>query len=119
MKFKNAFSFFAGSLLFAISGLAGAAAVEIQAIPVDEANIPSNAATKSVSDVDIVMMKDDPAVAFDGGVGTFKATKPGKGEKINPNSAHVRNYVSHLRSTHESALSSVGAGEQIYSYGYA
>ena len=39
MKFKNAFSFIAGSLLLAISGLAGAAGVEIQAIPVDEANI--------------------------------------------------------------------------------
>ena len=119
MKFTSAFSLCAGSLLFAISSPAAAAGMEIQAIPVDEANIPSISSTKSVSDVYIVMMKADPAVAYDGGTGKFKATKPGKGEKINPNSAHVRDYVSHLQSTHDSALSSVGAGEKIYSYVYA
>lgn len=92
------------------------AQIEVQAV--DSAAIPA-ADTTAKSRVFIVMMRDDPAVAYDGGIGKLKATKPDAGKKINPNSAHVKKYVSHLISTHDSALSAVGAGSKIYSYSYA
>ncbi len=67
----------------------------------------------------IVQMRDDPAVAYSGGIGKYQATKPGNGQKINPNSAHVRKYVDYLESTHDEALQAVGVDEKIYSYRFA
>ena len=98
--------------------LAAPAMAQNKVQSVDSASIPA-ADTSAKSNVYIVMMKDDPAVAYDGGIGNYKATKPSKGNKINPNRAHVKKYVRFLSSTHDSALRSVGAGEKIYSYTYA
>ncbi len=57
----------------------------------------------------VVVMKADPAVAYDGGVPGIPATKPGKGKKINPNSAAVKKYDAHLKSQHNQSLQKVGA----------
>jgi subtilisin family serine protease len=84
--------------------------VESAAIPAADASVKSN--------VYIVMMRDDPAAVYDGDISGYKATKPPKGKKINPNSAHVKKYVNYLKSTHDKALSDVGASK-IYSYSYA
>ena len=92
------------------------AQIEVQAV--DNAAIPA-ADTAAKSHVYIVMMKDDPAVAYEGDITGYKATKPAKGTKINPNSASAKKYAGYLNSTHDSALSAVGAGEKIYSYSYA
>lgn len=102
---------FTTTFLSAVLGMALAAPATAQ--------IEVQAIDKAKSRVYIVMMRDDPAVAYDGGIGNFKATKPGKGKKINPKSAHVKKYVSYLNSTHDRALRAVGAGEKIYSYSYA
>ena len=44
----------------------------------------------------IVQMRDLPAVAYDGSIKGLAATKPAKGQKIDPNSAVVTKYVGHL-----------------------
>ena len=36
----------------------------------------------------IVIMADDAILAYDGGVAGYEATRPGKGNKVNPNSAN-------------------------------
>lgn len=106
---------FSLSILIGLGGF-GAAQAEINPVEYNAANIPA-AATKSA--VFIVQMKADPAVAYAGGIANLKATKPGKGQKINPNSANVRKYVAYLDSTHDQALASVRASTKIYSYHYA
>jgi len=68
----------------------------------------------------IVQLKGDPVVAYEGGIKGLAATKPGKGNKINPNSKNVKKYVQHLEANHDEALASVtAAGAKVYSYKYA
>jgi peptidase inhibitor I9 len=57
----------------------------------------------------VVVMRAPPAVAYDGGIAGLPATKPAKGQKINPNSAAVKKYQAHLESQHNASLRRVGA----------
>jgi len=66
----------------------------------------------------IVQMTELPVVAYDGSIKGYKATKPRKGEKIDPNSPQVANYKSYLESRHDAMLASVGGGKKLHSYGY-
>ncbi|MDF2179977.1 S8 family peptidase [Aliiglaciecola sp. CAU 1673] len=70
------------------------------------------------SRVYLVRMKDNPVVAYEGGIKGFKATKPGKNKKIDPNSQAVLKYSDYLTSKHDAALKSVGASKKLYSYKY-
>jgi subtilisin family serine protease len=63
-------------------------------------------------------LAEDPVVAYQGGVQGIPATRPGQGEKINPNAGSVRRYVSFLDASHGRAAASVGA-ELIYHYRYS
>jgi hypothetical protein len=63
---------------------------------------------KAETGVYVVVMAADPAVAYEGGVDGMPATKPGKGGKINPNSAHVKQYEKFLEKEHNKALEAVG-----------
>jgi subtilisin family serine protease len=67
----------------------------------------------------IVQMVDDPVVAYKGGVPGLKATKPGKGQKINPFSQDVVAYKAYLDARHGQVLSSVGGGRKLYNYYYS
>jgi hypothetical protein len=67
----------------------------------------------------IVQMSDMPVVSYAGGVPGLKATKPARGQKIDPNSPDVRNYVSFLVGKHDTALNAVGGGRKLYSYSYS
>jgi subtilisin family serine protease len=53
----------------------------------------------------IVVMAQDPVIAYEGDIAGYAATKPGKGEKINPNSAQVRKYEKFLEKQHKEVLS--------------
>ncbi|MEK7323936.1 MAG: S8 family serine peptidase, partial [Chloroflexota bacterium] len=66
----------------------------------------------------IVQMLEDPAVAYKGGISGLKATKPNKGQKIDPNSPDVVNYVSYLDSRHDAVLNGVGGGHKLYDFRY-
>jgi subtilisin family serine protease len=63
--------------------------------------------TKSVNGVYIVIMERDPAVAYKGGITGHAPTRPGKGQKINPNSAHVKKYSGLLKQEQSKALRKV------------
>ena len=69
----------------------------------------------------IVVMAADPIIAYEGNVAGYAATKPGKGEKINPNSAHVRKYEKFLEKSHDNTLASAGvsATSKINDYTFA
>jgi hypothetical protein len=44
----------------------------------------------------IVQLAEPPVVAYDGGIAGLAATKPAKGQKIDPNSAAVLKYKAYL-----------------------
>src|SRR5688572_20401020 len=49
----------------------------------------------------IVRLAESPVVAYDGDIAGLKATKPAKGEKINPHNPDVVKYASYLDSRHD------------------
>ena len=69
-------------LSLSLGGAASADEVQLQPQPTSK--------TVVVTDIYIVQLEGDPVLAYDGGIRGYKATKPGKGKKINPNSAHVK-----------------------------
>jgi subtilisin family serine protease len=73
---------------------------------------------ESPNGVYIVQMLDNPVVAYNGGINGLKATKPKNGEKIDPNSPAVVNYVAFLDSKHNDAVSKAG-GQKLYDYRYS
>src|SRR6266853_6322932 len=76
-------------------------------------------AKQSRSSTYIVRMSEDPVVAYEGGVPGLRATKPRKGQKIDPNDPAVVNYARYLDSKHDGALAAVGGGRKLYDYRYA
>ena len=66
----------------------------------------------------IVVMELNPAVAYEGEIKKYAATKPGKGKKINPNSAHVKNYTKFLNKSHDETLNAAGVnvGAKLHDY---
>ena len=81
------------------------AIIVIVAVPVAAAASSATAQQKSY----VVVMKAPPAVAYDGGIAGLPATRPAKGQKLNPNSAAVKRYQAHLVSQHNASLRRVGA----------
>jgi len=73
---------------------------------------------RAPEDLYIVLTASEPAVAYQGGMPGLPRTKPGKGGKINPNSAHVRKYQKFLQKEHNKALKTVGAdvGQKLHDY---
>ena len=92
-----------------------------QAVDFDPASLAGSiqAPDKAQAGVYIVSLNDRPAVAYEGGNGSLKATKPAKGKKINPKSSAVKKYADYLRNKHSDVLQSVGGGDKIYDYVYA
>lgn len=69
----------------------------------------------------IVIMADDPLVSYQGDLTDYPATKPGKGGKINPKSAHVRKYQKFLEASHARSLADAGVDQnaRIHNYTFA
>ncbi len=74
------------------------------------------ASTKSVY---IVQMIDPPAVSYDGGVAGLAKTRPAKGDKIDPDSAAVKQYAGYLNGKHDKAIEKVGGGSKVYDFDYS
>lgn len=68
----------------------------------------------------IVQMIDPPVAAYEGEVPGYAPTKPGKGKKVNPKSAHVKKYAGHLKNKHDAALRTSGApaSKKLYDYSF-
>jgi hypothetical protein len=74
---------------------------------------------KNGKGVYIVRLAENPVVAYTGGVAGLKATKPNKGQKIDPNSTDVVRYAAYLDGRHDSLLNGVGGGRKLYGYRYS
>ena len=72
--------------------------------------VPSNSAY-------IVQLAELPVTAYTGGIAGYAATKPAKGQKINPNDASVVRYMAYLTARHDTLLAGAGGGRKLYSYG--
>ena len=84
-------------------------------IEASESAVRSNASSSAF----IVRMADEPATAYKGGIKGYSATKPNKGQKIDPDAPAVTSYMGYLTSRHDAALASVGGNtKKLYSYGY-
>jgi subtilisin family serine protease len=66
----------------------------------------------------IVQLAEPPVSAYRGGIKGLQATKPRKGEKIDPNSPAVINYMAFLESRQNEVLAKVGGGQKLHTYGY-
>ena len=84
------------------------------AAPATKAAAPSRFA----DDLYIVQLAEEPVTAYKGGIKGLQATKPRKGQKIDPNSPAVVNYRSFLESRQQSVLASVGGSDKVHSYVY-
>jgi subtilisin family serine protease len=79
-------------------------------------NIPSAAETGPTNGVYIVQMKAAPAVSYTGDIAGYTATKPSRGQKIDPLAANTLSYVGYLKGKHDEALRKVHGGTKIYDY---
>ena len=68
------------------------------------------------TDIYIVQLRDNPVVAYGGELG-FAATKPVRGQKIDPDAPAVKEYAQHLTATHDNIVAAIGAAK-VYSYRY-
>ena len=66
----------------------------------------------------IVRMADLPVVSYEGGIAGLAATKPARGQKIDPNAGDVSAYAGYLDSQHNRAVGAVG-GRKVYDYRYS
>jgi len=78
---------------------------------------PTNAPPKN--GVYIVQMKASPVVSYTGGVSGYNATKPAKGERVDPLAANTLSYISYLKGKHDEAIRKVRGGPKIYSYTFS
>ncbi len=88
-------------------------------LAVSAANEAAPGIVKKQSNLYIVQMDDAPVVAYTGGIPGLKATKPNRGQKINPFSNDVVKYADYLTAKHDNALRGVGGGKKAYSYKYS
>ena len=98
-----------------VGGLGGA-----QGSLASAAAAPGKAAGKSgvTNSAYIVRMAEMPAVAYEGGIRGYAATKPKSGQKIDPDNPNVAKYLGYLETRHEQVLQKVGGANKLYSYGY-
>ena len=66
----------------------------------------------------IVQLAEFPVSSYTGGQPGFAATKPGRGQKFDPNNPNVIGYAGFLDGRHTAALNRVG-GRKVYDYRYA
>ena len=76
------------------------------------------AAPQRTNNLYVVRMVDQPVVSYEGGLQGLAATKPGRGQKIDPNSGSVGAYAGYLDGQHARALGAVG-GRKVYDYRYS
>lgn len=111
------------AVLFVFVGITSDAyAADNQAMPasIDPVLIQSDGLVRKQArshDIYIVQLKGDPVINYEGDIKGYKATKPGKGKKLNPNSAHVKKYAAYLEAQQNDTIQSVG-GDKVYSYRY-
>ncbi|MFX0537132.1 S8 family peptidase [Ornithinimicrobium sp. Y1847] len=59
----------------------------------------------------VVIMQEQPVASYDGHQPGYAATKPGKGGKVNPNSAHARKWADKLQEDQDEVIERAEVGE--------
>jgi hypothetical protein len=95
-----------------------APATALTSAPADPERAVRTTPGHATNKVYIVQLAEMPVTAYTGTVKGLAATKPRAGQKIDPNSPAVVNYMAHLATRHDAVLASVGGGRKLYSYGY-
>ena len=106
MKQKFLYLFAACCMSLSLGTVASAGDLEIQQVPAGQVQIPASeqAAAKAAAftnDIYIVQLAGAPVITYEGDIKGYKATKPGRGGKINRNSAHVKKYAAYLEDQQE------------------
>ncbi len=85
--------------------------------PVD----PDSSVSKVNTNVYVVVMAQDPAISYQGGINSLSATKPKSGQRFNARSTQVVNYRNFLKNKHDTVIQAVGAkvSQKIYDYSAA
>jgi hypothetical protein len=105
--------------LFSTAAMTALAAMSFNISPVIAAPAAKSAAPSRFADnLYIVQLAEQPVTAYKGGIKGLQATKPRKGQKIDPNSPAVVNYRSFLESRQQAVLGSVGGSNKVHSYVY-
>src|SRR5262245_16966571 len=65
----------------------------------------------------IVRMAELPVALYDGGLSSYPATRPPRGQKIDPDSANVSRYAGYLDGRHSQVVNRVG-GRKVYDLKY-
>jgi len=105
--------------MLSTAAITALAAISFNISPVIAAPAAKAAAPSRFADnLYIVQLAEQPVTAYTGGIKGLQATKPRKGQKIDPYSPAVVNYRSFLESRQEAVLASVGGGKKLHSYGY-
>jgi hypothetical protein len=86
-------------------------------VPVDV--VDQIAAGKAEEKTYIIRMSGDPVAAYDGGISGLKATRPAKGQKLDPQDKDVIKYQAYLNKRQDRALKSTGAGQNKKLYNYS
>ncbi len=101
-------------MLSAVVGSAGAASAST-ATPRADRTAPGT--TTYTAGRYIATFADDPVATYDGYQRGYRATKPALGAKLDAQARVAQDWTSHLRSTHDDALASVGAlDKKVYDY---
>jgi subtilisin family serine protease len=103
--------------LLSTAVITAVAALSVPTTVVIAAPAKAAAAANFTNNAYIVRLAEKPVVAFDGGIKGFAATKPRKGQKIDPNSPQVADYMRFLESRQDAVLASVGGAKKLQSYG--
>ena len=101
--------------LRSLSALGAFAVLAMLLVAMPASGAPDDAATKTY----IVQMLQAPVVAYEGDVAGLEATKPAKGQKIDPNSASVKKYAEYLVGQHNAAIQKVGGAAKVYDFTYS
>ena len=101
-------------LLSVVSTLALAVILLVGSVPAALASDSDGAklSKRANNGVYIVRMAELPVVSYDGSIAGYKATQPGKGQKIDPLNSDVVRYVALLDSRHDQALNQAGGGRK-------
>jgi hypothetical protein len=107
--------------LLSTATLSALAALSVPATLVAAPALPAAKAVakdKITNNAWIVQLAEKPVSAYTGGIKGLQATRPGKGQKIDPNSPAVVNYMAFLESRQNEVLAKVGGGKKLYDYVY-
>lgn len=91
----------------------------VLAVPVTDEELQEvNEGTQGKDKSYVVVMEQNPLIQYEGEIQGYEATKPGKGDKINPKSAHVRKYEKFLEKSHIISLVAAGVSvdQKIHDY---